>query len=111
MPFDVARVRAETPGCAHVLHFNNAGAGLMPQPVLDAQVAYLAREAEVGAYEVGAEMHDALMDTYGAVAEMLGARPAEIALLENATRAWQAVFYGMTFKAGDRILDELDHGP
>jgi hypothetical protein len=75
MPFDVARVRAETPGCAHVLHFNNAGAGLMPQPVLDAQVAYLAREAEVGAYEVGAEMHDALMDTYGAVAEMAW-RPA-----------------------------------
>jgi selenocysteine lyase/cysteine desulfurase len=107
MPIDVARVRAETPGCAHVLHFNNAGAALMPQPVLDAQVAYLAREAEIGGYEVGAEMHDALMDTYGAVAEMLGARPAEIALLENATRAWQAVFYGMTFKAGDRILTDV----
>ncbi|MBA3821085.1 MAG: aminotransferase class V-fold PLP-dependent enzyme, partial [Deltaproteobacteria bacterium] len=31
-------------------------------------------------------------------------RPEEIALLENATRAWDAVFYGMRFERGDRIL-------
>ena len=36
---DLDRLRAETPGVRHRAHLNNAGAALMPQPVLDAMPA------------------------------------------------------------------------
>jgi cysteine desulfurase/selenocysteine lyase len=48
MPFDLDRARAETPGCAQVLHLNNAGAALMPRPVLARTIAHLEREGLIG---------------------------------------------------------------
>ena len=104
MAIPVDRVRAETRGTEHVLHFNNAGAALPPQPVLDAQVGHLGREAEIGGYEAEAEAEPKLRRTYDAIARMLGCAPGEIALVENATRAWDMAFYAMPFTEGDRIL-------
>ena len=104
MPLDLASARTDTPGTDHVLHLNNAGAALPPQPVLDAQVHHLRREAEIGGYEAEAEADAALRTTYDAIARMLGADADEVALLENATRAWDMAFYGLPFEPGDRIL-------
>jgi cysteine desulfurase / selenocysteine lyase len=101
---DVARARAETPGCAHVAHFNNAGAGLMPQPVLDAMVGHLQREATIGGYEAAAEADERLETVYDELAALLGCDREEIAVVENATRAWDMAFYALTFRPGDRIL-------
>lgn len=104
MPLDTARARRETPGCTAVAHFNNAGAALPPQPVLDAQLHHLQREAETGGYEAAAEAEDAVAYTYEAIATMLGCDPEEVAVVENATRAWDMAFYAMDFTEGDRIL-------
>lgn len=104
MSIDVAKVRSETPGVRHRVHLNNAGAGLMPQPVLDAMLRYLTREAEIGGYEAAAEAAEALDGVYDSVARLLGAGRDEIALTENATVAWQFAFYALLFKPGDRIL-------
>jgi cysteine desulfurase/selenocysteine lyase len=104
MPLDLARLRAETPGVAHRIHLNNAGAGLMPRPVLDAVTGYLARESEIGGYEAMAESASALDGVYDSVARLVGAHRNEIAITENATLAWQMAFYALSFAPGDRIL-------
>jgi selenocysteine lyase/cysteine desulfurase len=104
MTIDVARARRETSGCANVLHFNNAGSALMPQPVLDATVDYLNLEAAIGGYEA-ADREDATIEHfYDAASSMLGCHRDEIAFIENATRAWDMAFYAIPFAAGDRIL-------
>ena len=103
---DLARVRADTPGTANVIHLNNAGAALMPAPVVRATVDYLEREAAIGGYEAHAEADAAIEATYGKAATLIGAAPDEIAFIENATRAWDMAFYGLaaSFAPSDRIL-------
>jgi len=101
---DIASLRAETPGVAARIHFNNAGAALMPAPVVDVMVDHLRREAEIGGYEAADEAEGRLDRVYESVARLLGAASDEIALTLNATVAWQMGFYSLPLRAGDRIL-------
>ena len=103
-PIDLGRVRADTPACAWMIHVNNAGSSLQPEPVTRAVRDHLALEQEIGGYEAEDRAADALASFYTGFASLLGCAPHEIAYVENATRAWDTAFYGLPLREGDRVL-------
>ena len=76
----------------------------MPTPVIDAVTAHLKPETQIGGYEAADEAHDAIERVYDSAARLLGCSREEIAVIENATRAWGMAFYAIPFRSGDRIL-------
>jgi len=76
----------------------------MPEPVVEAVRKHLTLEATQGGYEAAALAAETLEDTYDAVAELLSCDPTEVAITENATRAWDLAFYSLPLERGDRIL-------
>jgi cysteine desulfurase/selenocysteine lyase len=101
---DISAVRADTPGTSFVAHFNNAGAALIPRPVLETITDYLGEEFRLGGYEAADRHATDLEAVYGTVADLIGAHRSEIALADSATRAWGLAFSAMRFSEGDRIL-------
>ena len=103
-PEDIRRIRNDTPACEKIAHFNNAGASLMPDPVVNAVTSHLELERQVGGYEAAERAADQLDRFYTSIASILGARSDEIAFAENATRAWDMAVYALPLEEGDRIL-------
>jgi selenocysteine lyase/cysteine desulfurase len=102
--WDIARLREDTAGCEQSVFFNNAGASLQPRPVVARVIEHLRLEEEVGGYEAADRVTHELEGVYGSVARLLHCAPEEIALQENATRAWEMAFYSLRFAPGDRIV-------
>lgn len=50
MTLSLAQLRADTPGTEHVIHFNNAGASLMPVPVIQAVHEHYLKEITLGGW-------------------------------------------------------------
>ena len=101
---DIERVRNDTPGCENVVHFNNAGSSLSPAAVVDAQVAYLRIEANVGGYEAQGMEQDHLKDLYSSTALYLGCDPSDIAFTSSGSDGWWRAFSAIPLQAGDRML-------
>jgi len=101
---DIERIRAETPAASRLVYLHNAGAALMPAPVVAAMKQHIDLESDIGGYAAADRESDRLDAIYGSVARLINAAPDEIALVENATVAWQMAFYALPFREGDRIL-------
>jgi cysteine desulfurase/selenocysteine lyase len=101
---DVDLARSLTPGCETVLHLNHAGASLLPEPVLDAVITHLRLEARTGGYEAAEQAAPLVERTYAALAELIGANPSEIALMDSSTRAWDMAVYSLPIAPQDRVL-------
>lgn len=101
---EIQQYRAETKGAAGLIHFNNAGASLPPDVVLDIVVDYLKEEALCGGYETEAKYQQQLDGTYDLIARLINAGKDEVAIVENASVGWGLVFNGIDFKPGDEII-------
>ena len=104
MALNINHLRAETPGCAHRIHLNNAGSSLMPEPVIRAVQDYLTLESQIGGYEAEAMKAEAIHAAYQSVATLLGAQPRNIAFTENATVSYALALLAIPFERGDVIL-------
>lgn len=101
---DLEYTRSQTKGSSQLIHFNNAGASLPPDVVVDTVVSYLKEEALTGGYETEAKYIDQINGVYDNIAELINADREEIAIFENASAAWGTAFKGLTFNDGDEII-------
>jgi len=101
---DIERFREDTDGVQKVIHFNNAGSALPTNQVRDAVVYYTMEEATYGGYETHTKYYEQIELTYDAIAQLINASRGEIALLENATVAWNAAFQAIDWAVGDEII-------
>src|SRR6266705_3781528 len=103
-PVELDRWRGDTPGCRDRIHLNNAGAALMPQPVLETLTRHLEREAAIGGYEAAEEAAGRVGEPFELVRRLVGAAAKNIAIVENATVAFNQAVSAFDFRPGDRIV-------
>lgn len=101
---NVTAVRSETSATNNLIHFNNAGASLMPDIVVDGIKEYLDCEALMGGYEAASKFTKEINSFYAHAASLINASADEIAYTESATVAWQRAIHSIPFKKDDVIL-------
>ncbi|HSJ06570.1 MAG TPA: aminotransferase class V-fold PLP-dependent enzyme [Longimicrobiales bacterium] len=105
MSFDPGQWRADTAAAsAGRIHLNNAGAALMPRPVVDAVTAHLELEVRVGGYEAADSARADIEAAYEHVGRLVGAGARNIAVVENATAAFAQALSAFDLEQGDVIL-------
>lgn len=97
-------LRQQTPGCKTKIHFNNAGASLMPQPVIDAMIDHIQLEATAGGYEASDQKAKEIAGFYDAAAQLVSADAKNIAFTSSATNSFARALSCIPFREGDSIL-------
>lgn len=101
----LAKWRADTPAAdLGRIHLNNAGAALMPKPVINVVANHLQLEVTLGGYEAADAATSDIAETYVSIAHLIGARSRNIAVVENATVAISQALSAFDFAPGDVIL-------
>lgn len=104
----IQHFRSETPGAAHRTHLNNAGAALMPQPVIDAIQRHFQLEIEMGGYEAEAAAYEDTEAFYDVMAQFLNCEAGNIAYASNATDAYNRALSSVPFEEDDVILTTMN---
>ena len=104
MEHKIRKWRDDTPGCAHRIHLNNAGAALMPSAVIAACQQHLQLESEIGGYEASDARAAEVRAVYEDVGALVGAPADNIAIVANATAAFIQAMSSFDFSPGDVIV-------
>lgn len=108
---NLKKVRSETPVTSQLIHFNNAGASLISTPVHNSVLEYLQQEQLLGGYEAEELYDDNLKLVYQKVGTLINCKSNEVALFENATLAWNTIFWSIPLNPGQIILtSESEYG-
>ena len=100
----VAQWRTDTPGCAERVHWNNAGAGLMPRQVGSAIKDHIDLELRLGGYEAADATAAAVARCYESVASLIGCKPGNVAIVANATAGFVQALSSFDLGSGDIIV-------
>ena len=96
--------RSDTEGCRHRNHLNNAGAALMPDPVIQGMHAHLDLERQIGGYEAADTCAAKIERSYGDIARLLGGSARNVALVANATAGFALALSTIDFERGDTLI-------
>jgi selenocysteine lyase/cysteine desulfurase len=105
---EILSLRDDTMGCANVIHLNNAGASLMPKPVVKSILDHINLEAGIGGYEASALKATAIQEFYTQAGKLLNCSATNIAFTSSATDSYTRALSSIPFKAGDVILTSND---
>ena len=105
---EVQKFRNETLGTRNIIHLNNAGAGLMPDIVMKAQLDHIRLESEIGGYEAAEYKSDVIRAFYDQAAQLFNCKPSNIAFTASATDSYTRALSSVPFKRGDIILTDKD---
>lgn len=105
---EIRRFRSETTGTRHVVHLNNAGSGLMPDIVTQAQLEHITLESAIGGYEAAALQADAIRGFYEQCALLFNCKVSNIAFTASATDAYTRALSAIPFEKDDVILTDRD---
>src|SRR5882762_2647025 len=97
-------LRADTPGCREKVHFNNAGASLMPKPVIESIENHIRLEASLGGYEAAEHREEDINGFYESAARLLNGKASNIAFTSSATNSYARALSCIPFEKGDMVL-------
>lgn len=101
---DLGRWRDETPGCTQRNHLNNAGAALMPVPVIQTIESHIRLEAGIGGYEAAEQRAPEIGRVYDAIGKLINAVSRNVAITPSSTAAFIQALSTIDFQSGDVIL-------
>ncbi|HEX2722941.1 MAG TPA: aminotransferase class V-fold PLP-dependent enzyme [Gemmatimonadaceae bacterium] len=96
--------RADTPGTGFRNHLNNAGAALMPRPVITAINDHIRLESEIGGYEAADAQAEAFESGYEHLATLIGCDARNVAVVASATAGFIQALSSFDLGKGDSII-------